>query len=255
MSRDSSPKRRYLSEAEFRSHLDSFAEYDKLPSKTVKLNQTTGESRFTIPSQSDWAAYCDCHKLSPFDWQYEEGYAKPYPLFKNLVNVLLLRGYEDAALRMIQAVHIPLKKLVRGLVANGSMVVYRRATETLDPTKLEKLELKFKEYRATPVLCMELYEHLQYWKILVGQWVKESGDCEILDLVLDIWNCFDLHSLPYCQYLIDRFNEKDSTGKSIYAETFRRSARTFSRRWGYAKESRDAWGHPKAIELCTLIEN
>lgn len=244
--RDLSPRRKHnMSEWKFERYLfySTFAKVD---------GRAVGPHGFKVENEDTWNTYQDIYNAFPLDFREDSDTGEPRPVFEVLAEALMYRNLTTLALDVVQRAKVNPKKLMAGLFVVGSLAYYREVTASLTKDELEQVEKENNETVFTPVYSMELYLHFKVWDGF-RELIEERGHCDLLSLVFNIWNCFTLRSELYCQFLIDKFNEKKETGELAYADTFALSAGIRCRRWGYACTEGKKWGHPKALELIRLI--
>ena len=249
--RDSSPKRAHLSEIEFKTLLRHRRPFNELTSTTVKARKFITK----IPNKGVWDTFVTCYAECPTDWLIQEDkHCTERPVFEVLVDALLYQKQEKLAFAVIVEANVEPQSILLGLMANGSLKFYNKVVKTMEYKEVTAMEKQIQESLWVPVHSMELYDHFHCWGHNVDAFINKHGACDLLHLVLNIWSCFQIQSVLYCQFLIDKFNERTLSGESLCAATFAESVRQYSRRWEYARESKKYWGHEKAEHLVNLID-
>jgi len=248
-SRDKSPERnRNMSESEFHDCLTKGCPFERL--QNVKI----GAHDFVVPHYTTWMLYKTVYQEYPEDYKENNKTGQLRPVFEILTDALLLKNREDEAFNVIVANNVDLCGITIGLFANGSLSFYNKLLLECSAEEVAKLDKKMKKQFPIPVFSMELYNHFQCWENNVDYWIKESkGDCEWLGLVFNMWNCFTFKSTIYCDFLMEKLEQKTPTGEMVYAGTFVRSTSGYCRRWDYAYSEAEGWGHEKAWGLCEKI--
>jgi hypothetical protein len=248
-SRDKSPKRkRKMSSPEFHVCLTTCTAFSTVQDVRIGIHD------FFVSNCATWTLYKTVYEDYPEEYKENSKTGQIRPVFEILADALLLKNQEDLAFNVIVANNVDLCGIVIGLFANGSLSFYNKLLLECSVEEAAKLDKKMKKQFPVPIFNMELYNHFQCWENNVDYWIKESkGDCEWLGLVFNMWNCFTFKSTLYCDFLMEKLEQKTPTGEMAYAGTFVQSTSGYCRRWGYAYSEAESWGHEKALGLCEKI--
>ena len=246
--RDQSPKRTASwDNYHFKKFLQSNTNFADLPSKKF------GRHRFQITGESVWDTYKEAYAAYPWKEDNYQAWQTQH-IFEILVNALLFRNHEKLALDIVQRNQIKPRKILAGLFANGSLRFYNKTMANSSEEEIKRTEEKIGKRFPVPLFSMELFLHFKCWQTNIDFWINLYGrNVELLELVFNVWNCFQIKSEVYCQFLIDKINERTTDGNFAYALAFAESARGKGRRWMYTMAEANKWDHPKALELCELI--